>query len=160
MPLFEHQFSAIGQGHDGKRVRLSPQSTLARFGPVLQVAISITPEHAERLSELGEQPPAPISGLALIDTGASITAVDEEVCLKLGLPATGTVIMSHAAGNEERACYPIQVMFPGSPLPPLASPKVVSCKLHSPQILLLGRDLLAMLRLVYHGPAGRIELAF
>ncbi|MEK6643084.1 MAG: hypothetical protein AABZ08_04190 [Planctomycetota bacterium] len=112
------------------------------------------------MAERGAEVPSPISGLALIDTGASITAVDENVCRHLNLAPTDSILMSHAGGQETRECFPVQIMFPGTPLPPVANPRVVSCKLDAPQILLLGRDLLSLMKFVYNGPQGRIEIAF
>jgi predicted aspartyl protease len=126
----------------------------------LQVVISVTPQHADALAAKGEQPPKPLLGHALIDTGASITAVDEDVCRKLGLFSTGVVKMKHAGGADSRMCYPVQISFPGTPLPQFSNPRAVSCALGGPHILLFGRDLLASLRFVYNGPAGRIEVAF
>jgi len=90
MPLFEHNYEVVWQSPDGKtKKRIPPQLVLRQAGPLLQVAISVTPEHAKKLSQEGVKPPEPIQGSALIDTGASITAVDEGVCQRLGLTPTG-----------------------------------------------------------------------
>jgi predicted aspartyl protease len=101
--------------------------------------------------------------LAIIDTGATATAVDEEVCRKLGLQATGTVKTAHAGGSEVRACYPIEISFPGTPFSPFTIPRAMSVNLQfgkTPYILLFGRDLLAKMKFVYNGLAGRFEIAF
>ena len=158
MPLFEHNYVAVTP--EGKSSGVPPSAVLAGAGPLLQVAIAVTPEHAAQLSKDGKEPPKPISGYALIDTGASITAVDEGVCQKLGLPSTGVVSMTHAGGDETRSCYPIQLLFPGTPIPPLTNPRVVSCRMGGNYLLLFGRDLLSGIRMVYNDPAGRIELAY
>ena len=163
MPLFEHNYTGVVRSPDGKTTRrLSSEWLLRVTGPVLKVSITVTPEHAEKLSHAEGKPPKAVEGFALIDTGASVTAVDEGVCEQLGVTPTGIVKLSHAVGTEERPCYPIQVFFPGTALPPLSNPQAVSCKLGGEQqtILLFGRDLLSQMRMVYHGPAGRIELAF
>lgn len=164
MPLFERNYEGVLQSPDGKtKERISPHIILQRTGPLLEVLISVTPEHKQKLAEQGAKPPEAIQGFALIDTGASITAVDEGVCEQLGLTPTGRIKLSHATGTEDRSCYPVQIFFPGTPLPPMGNPQTVSCKLGDgqPRIhLLFGRDLLSRLRMVYHGPAGRIELAF
>lgn len=159
MPLYEQNYEGV-KSRGGERAAVPPSSVLLQMGPLLQVAISVTPEHAKRLSHDGAKPPDPITGYALIDTGASITAVDEGVCQQLGLSSTGVVKMSHAGGEEERMCYPIQVIFPGSPFPAMTNPRVVSCTLGNGHLLLFGRDLLSRIRMVYNGPAGRVELAF
>ena len=73
--------------------------------------------------------------------------------------------MSHAGGLEDRYTYPVQISFPGTPLPSIHLPTAASANLIRPNqgqahIALLGRDLLSKLRFVYNGPMGRIELAF
>jgi len=163
MPLFEHEYFERSRSPDGKSLPIRSAAFLQRMGPVLQVVVSVTKEHAEKLAKQAQPVPEAVAGFALIDTGASITAVDEGVCQKLRLAPTGVVTMSHAGGTERRSCYPVQIVFPGTQLSPLANPMVVSFKpVEAPQryVLLFGRDLLRNLRMVYHGPAGRIELAF
>ena len=99
----------------------------------------------------------------MVDTGASVTAVDEGVCRQLGIKPTDQMKTAHAGGEEVRACYPVQITFPGSPLPSFTSPRTLCVDLQfgkSPYVLLVGRDLLARLKYVYNGPAGRIEIAF
>jgi hypothetical protein len=88
--------------------------------------------------------------------------VDESVCQKLGLAPTGEMLMGHAGGAEKRLCYPIQIVFPQMPMPPLICPTAASVNLSGGKqsyILLLGRDLLMRMRLVYNGPMGRIEIS-
>jgi predicted aspartyl protease len=163
MPLFEIQYGGKAQEADSKSQVVPPAVVLQHVGPLLHVAVAVHPQHAERLITQGQQPPEAVTGLALIDTGASITAVDEAVCRKLGLTPTSVVPMSHAGGSEQRNCYSIQILFPGAPLPPITIPLAASCNLSAglqPYIVLLGRNLLARMKMVYNGPRGRIEIAF
>jgi predicted aspartyl protease len=163
MPLFEHQYGGEGFLADGRTVRFLPVKALRDLGPVLHVEISVTHERAAKLASKGREIPKPAAGLALIDTGCSITAVDESICQSLGVEPTSVVRMSHAGGTEERPCYPIRIQFLGTPLPPYAIPRASSVRLSAgkqPYILLLGRDFLSHMKMVYNGPAGRIELAF
>jgi len=163
MPLFERQYNARGITADRKAVTIPPSYMLQKFGPVLDAIVSPA---KQRLDVLGEDRPAisaPISGLAIIDTGASGTSVDASVCEKLGIKPTARRKIAHAGGSDIRSCYPIQISFPGSPLPAIIVPRAMSADLQfgkTPYILLLGRDLLIRLRFVYNGPAGRIEIAF
>jgi predicted aspartyl protease len=161
MPVFEVNFGAKPSGSG--RPLVSPSQVLRLLGPVLTVVISPTSQHLQWLQANEKPIPDPISGLALIDTGAAITAVDEQACNTLGLHATGVVPIAHAGGSSSHPCYPVHISFPGTPLPSLQNPRVASVKLSvgkQPIILLLGRDLLSKMRVVYNGPAGRIELAF
>jgi hypothetical protein len=163
MPLFEHQFQTVNTEVDGKPVSVPPAFGLRGYGPALPVTISATPEYVEALTAAGTLPPAPIQGFALIDTGASITMVDESVCQTLGLQPTGFEKMAHVGGLDERACYPVQITFPNTPFSePILAPRVVSADLKygDPHYLLLfGRDLLSWMKFVYNGPAGRFEIA-
>ena len=163
MPLFETVYGGKGKLKDGREVAVPPRTVLQRMGPCLPVIISATQEHQDTLVQRGIEVPNPISGTGLIDTGASVTAVDEDVCRKMALTVTSAMQVSHPGGNETRACYAIQIHFPGTPIPPLIAPMAISVNLgggQPPYILLISRDLLAHLRMVYNGPMGRIELAF
>jgi len=164
MPIFECDYRATTKNQHGKNVELPPHVCLQLRGPVLRVLVSPTKEHLAMLGEQGQPGPAPIVGLALIDTGATVTAVDESVCLKLGIAPTGRGKIAHAGGEEVRACYPIQIEFPGAPLPSVTMLRAMSVNLQqfgkTPYILLFGRDLLANMKFIYTGPRGRIELAF
>lgn len=163
MPVFEGNYNATGRGPDGESVALSPQQALAQLGPILHVSISPTPDYIAALGEQPEGVPDPVTGIALIDTGATKTAVDEKVCKHLRLPAVGVVRMSHAAGSEMRNVYAIQMTFPGTPLPSMVLTSASSVDLSGggqPYILLIGRDILQNLKMTYNGPRGRLELAF
>ena len=163
MPVFERNYFGQGFNPQGKPSNLPPRHVLQTVGPSLNIVLSVTEEHQRALSSKGRSIPQPVSGAALIDTGASLTAVDEEVCRQLGLQPTGIVNISHANGSTPRNTYPIQIIFPGTPLPSLllASALSVDLSCGTPRhIALLGRDLLSNLRMVYNGPVGRIEIMF
>ena len=163
MPVFERQYNYQNKRPEAKPVHIPPAQVLQKIGPVLEVLIAPTPQMIQNVMESGETPPSAVSGLAIIDTGATVTAVDESICRNLGLKPTGAAKTSHAGGSEMRACYPIQITFPGTPLPSITNPRTMSVNLQfgqTPFALLLGRDVLMKLRFVYNGPAGRIEIAF
>lgn len=57
---------------------------------------------AQQLLQQGLQLPTTETGLALIDTGASATCIDEHVAQRMGLPTIDVVTMasaSHAGTN-------------------------------------------------------------
>lgn len=58
-------------------------------GPVVQAAIMVSHARRQALTEAGQPIPDPQRILALLDTGASISAVDPSVLLALGLSPTG-----------------------------------------------------------------------
>ena len=59
--------------------------TLADGGPLIQVAIGLPPALEEFCVQKGIDLPSPIPGHALIDTGASASAVHEQIVLDLGI---------------------------------------------------------------------------
>lgn len=148
----------------GKAVTIPPSRLIQHVGPVLPVFIMPSPQHIAAVTRASQNPPSPVQGVALIDTGASVTMVDESICRSMGLQPTGFARLSHAVGaSDNRPCYAIQISFPNTPLAkPLFHPKVVSGNLQfgNPKYsLLLGRDLMTNMKFVYNGFAGRFEIA-
>ena len=130
-------------------------------GPALPVEVSVTAGLAAALTARSTQLPAPQSGSGLIDTGASITAVDMEVIDRLGLPPVGTATVLTPSGSEIQGVYVIRLPFPGTPIPALDPMPVVGSQLRGfGHIVLLGRDLLVGALLIYDGAHGHWTLAF
>ncbi len=86
MPILHSQIAAQAKTADGKVVQLAPAAALQLRGPILQVSITIEQNAGKGLVAQGKTLPTPKSGLALIDTGASNTCVDEQAAKDLGLP--------------------------------------------------------------------------
>ena len=72
MPIYNH-FVLDSQG---RICGLESSLFLATQGPLIPVVVSITEEHAQILRSFGRPIPQPVSGYALLDTGASMCAVD------------------------------------------------------------------------------------
>ena len=107
------------------------------------------------------QLPAPHAGLALIDTGASITAVEESVLQGLGLSATSAIQIEVPGGSARRPLYDCDITLPGTPIPTLPFNSVVGMGLARLGFsALIGRDLLRRFQLVYNGAEGFWTLAF
>jgi hypothetical protein len=51
---------------------------------------------AQAMLQEGHEVPAPKSGMALVDTGASDTCIDEQAAKELGLPAVDMVSIASA----------------------------------------------------------------
>ena len=86
--------------------------TLNETGALVSVEIGIPSALKQHLGEKGLPIPADVPGLALVDTGASATAVDESVFTSLGIPhideiSTGT---PHGQGNSK--VYPANKNIP------------------------------------------------
>jgi len=112
------------------------------------------------LSQQGKPVPKPIAGKALMDTGASITAVDDSIITSLGVQPVGVTTVHTPSGSAQQNQYPARFNFPGSGLPQLNVHQTIGSILRPQGIIaLIGRDALSNVVLVYNGPGGFITLA-
>lgn len=160
MPLFNGTFQMFGPN----------PGELQRVGPVLPVEVMIPRALEEVLRRNGEPVPAPVRGLALIDTGASNSGVEEAVFQVLRLSPVGKVPIHTPSGPAARYVYPVRIVLGRPPnllviefgkvvgvqlassLPPISAPMGL------PLIVLLGRDLLANCLFIYNGPQSSFSL--
>src|SRR5579864_9557175 len=150
MPIMHVQIQAQGTTPDGKAVTVHPAIALQQRGPVLQVVISIEQNMAQALMQQGLPVPQPKTGLALIDTGASSTCIDEQAAKELGLPVIDVATMS-SASHAQHQCnlYPVQIAIP--PVLSLQAPRAMGAALAAQGLLaLIGRDVLQACLLVYN----------
>jgi hypothetical protein len=61
-------------------------------------------------------PPQPVSGLALIDSGASMTTVEESALRALGVQAVGITQVRTPSGQATQLLYPADIVFSGTAL--------------------------------------------
>ena len=157
MPILHTQFAGQATNPQGQIVPVSPNSILQGRGPVIQVTVALAASFAQGLQQIGQTVPAPISGWALVDTGASDTCIDADGAQQMGLPAIDVVTMasaSHVATPQN--VYPIRIEFAGVPIV-VDAPRAIGANLASQGLLLLmGRDLLQHCTFTYNGLAGCI----
>lgn len=160
MPIVNIQLSGEGQLPDGKKVNLPPQAVLAQRGPVVQVTVSVGQQIAAQVLQEGGELPPPVSGLALIDSGATGTCIDEEAAQQLKLPVIDVVKISSASHSEvEQSVYPIQIEVVGLPVT-VNAPRAIGAPLKSQGIcVLIGRDVLQHCMFVYNGLSGSFSLS-
>lgn len=129
-------------------------------GPCVQVLIGLASSMVQTLTQNGQTVPVPQAGRALIDTGASITCIDDDLAKKLGLPVLDVVQMVSASHTTPANVYPVQIEVVGVGI----SVQVLRCmgaKLSQQGIAaLIGRDFLVNGLLVYNGVVGAITLSF
>ena len=157
MPILHNQIAAQRKAPDGKLVALAPAVALVMRGPVLQVAVSIEQNAAKALLTQGKTV-ATKTGLALIDTGASNTCIDEQAAQELGLPVIDVATMQ-SASHEQHPCniYPVQII---TQVVTLNSQRTMGATLGSQGLLILiGRDVLQACNLFYNGPARQFTLS-
>ena len=93
--------------------RLSP-TTLAALGPVLAVSVSI-PQALAAFNTRQQIPlPSPITGLALIDTGATKSCVHAPIMSNLGVNPIGVVTSGTPAGQVLHSLCPAHFTFPAT----------------------------------------------
>jgi predicted aspartyl protease len=158
MPILHIQLGAQAKTPDGKTAQLSPAIALQLRGPIIQVSVTIEQNAGKGLLSQGKALPVPKSGLALIDTGATGTCIDDQAAKELGLPVIDVAKMTSAT-HKDQSCnvYPVQINLPSVVL---NSPRTMGAAL-APQglLVLIGRDVLQNCTLFYNGPTGQITLS-
>lgn len=140
---------------------VSPQAVLSFVGPLLMVEVSVPTLIAQVLQKEKKLIPNPITGKALIDTGAQTTCVDEGALKALGLLPVGQIGVSTPDGSNMMLQYPVKLEFPASPIPPLEFNSVIGANLKDQDIIaLIGRDILSHCILIMNGPAGSYSISF
>lgn len=135
------------------------------MGPLLQVEVHVPAALAAVMSNTGQTIPAPITGWALIDTGATLTAVNADTATQLGVSPVGVASGGTAGGQVQHSLYPVRLMFPGTGLDiefgQAAGVNLTGQVVGGHQIVaLIGRDVLAGCVLTYNGPGGMFSLSF
>jgi predicted aspartyl protease len=160
MPVFHNQYSLEARTPDGRVVQGPPAIALLQAGPWVQVVVSVPRSIADQLEPHGMAVSEPVAGRAIIDTGASVTCIDNDVAAKLGLPAIDRVTMTSASHDAiEQNVYPLQIQVVGLPFQ-INVPRAMGANL-APQgiVALIGRDFLQHCTLFYNGLTGSITLA-
>ena len=130
----------------------SGPTLLQRIGPTLRVQVGFDPSGQAQLPEQ-EYP-------ALVDTGASVSCIDNALAIVLGLPAIDRVPVGGAEGEYNALLYLAQVRVPSLSI--LIHGPFVGVNLQQggqPHFALLGRSLLSICRLVYDGPTGSVTIS-
>lgn len=130
-------------------------------GPLVKVEITAPLEFVDYL-RASALPAFPIiRGLAQIDTGAAVSAVDPSVFERLGIPSIDREMVQTAHGLSELDRYNASVSFPQLDLSPLSLRYVLGGQILRQSaegadiIMLVGRDLLQYLTFTYDGPCAR-----
>jgi len=108
--------------------------------------------------------------VALIDTGASVTGVDENVLSQLGYPPIGVASLATPSGVSQTEVYMVRLVIPSQidpHFPPniprivIDNVRVIAVKLGGqPYKVLLGRDVLSKMVMIYNGPHALITLGY
>jgi hypothetical protein len=140
--------------------------TLEDSGPIIPVTIGIPTALEEFCVEKGYQIPPAVSGYALIDTGASASAVHEQLLMDMGVQPIDSIPNQTAHGAGRSFVYPAKVAFPALNVENYRFDRLMGSQLNwktkdgKQIIMLLGRDILKYMLLVYNGLSSDIHLAF
>jgi hypothetical protein len=160
LSILNARIDAKTKDRQGNVKPIHPKVALQNVGPSVQVILVPLEAQLRSIADNGGTPPQPVSGRALIDTGASITCVDAEAARQAGLAMVGTGTMTSATHANE-----VVPVFAGRLTIEPASITVNSNRAFGPNlknqglIALIGRDLLANCVLVYNGPDGSFSLS-
>lgn len=160
MPILHIQYDSQVQTPDGQTIQISPSQILLQRGACVQIIIGIAQSFADQLLQQGQTLPQPISGIALIDTGASETCIDESLAQQMKLPVIDVVqIMSASHDATPTNVYPIQMQVIGTPIR-VEVPRSLGANLASQgYVALIGRDFLQHCTLFYNGISGEMTLS-
>mgnify|MGYP001564370801 CR=1 FL=1 len=135
------------------------RSGLSALGPLMQVEVSIPDELAQYFTENNMPIPSPLTGMGLIDTGASITAVDVSIIQQLSIQPVGISNVFTPQGSAQQELFPIKLAFVGTQITINFSSVLGSELINQGIIALLGRDVLSNCILIYNGTAGHFSLS-
>jgi hypothetical protein len=135
---------------------------LVNLGVFYPVEIHIPPQIVQILTNAGQPIPKCVTGMGLVDTGATSTCVHEPILQGLGLNAVGIVNCGTAGGLIQRNIYPARIVFPAQgwaldlnqAVGVDLTGQVINKVPPEPIIALLGRDLLQHWVFIYNGPGG------
>jgi predicted aspartyl protease len=116
---------------------------------------------ASALAAKNQQVPTPISGWALLDTGASHTSIDEGAAVALSLQQINQMPLSTPHGTKDNPVFAVTLAFPGTKIAAIPFQAVFGLTLKNQGILaLLGRDFLQGKTLHYDGVLSIVTLTF
>lgn len=107
----------------------------------------------------GAEPKKPLTVMALIDTGASITVINPQIAVTSGLRQVGIARISTTGLVSEMPEYTAAIHFPNSKLKGFDPVRVIACPLPGSEFsCIIGRDILEKWRLVYDGRTGEVQI--
>ncbi len=132
---------------------------LVAIGPVTEVRLAVPDIVAAALKKANAQVPAPIRALAMVDTGATGSVIQQGVAKQLGLNPVGQVsINTPSFTNVQCYEYVLRILFPNNVD---VETFVIEAPLQGQNIqCLIGRALLRHGVLIYIGYTNTFTLSF
>ena len=157
MPIFK---ARIVQLPAGQTPHPPAPLGLTMSGPIVQIQVEVPEALSKQLSDSGQPIPQPVTGSALIDTGATFSAIDMgRVAKKLGLNPIATAKSGTADGEKVQPIFSVKFVLPQSKIV-VSDGRATGVNLDgSPYIALLGRSFLQNVIMIYDGPGAEFTLA-
>ena len=152
---------------------------LAGFGPLVGASFSVAGAIEAALIDQGKLPPAPVHGVLLVDTGATVTSISVRAATALGLIPTRTSKSYGSGGLVDNPIFfarlslvitdgarQTELIFEQELLgitdleKPAAAAGITMGGRQVEMIGLLGRDILKITRMEYDGVAGDVKIRF
>lgn len=132
---------------------------LQATGPVAELQLAVGTEVETAILAKGERPASPISVVAMIDTGASVSVIRQGLPAQLGLNPIGiSNISTPSSTNVVCYRYLVRLIFPNKVL---IEARILELPLQAQHIqCLIGRDVLAEAVFVYIGYENLFSLSF
>ena len=138
---------------DGKPSR----AHLRLLGPTTQVVVSLLGDPPATESD---EEPRTQTVRALIDTGASVSCIDDQLAKDLGLPVVDVQAIAGSDGTADHDVYMARVSIPGLEFNEYGRFAGVHLqKGGQPQQVLLGRSFLNNTIMIYDGIRGQVTVA-
>lgn len=160
MPILHLQYSGEGKDPSGKVFTLQPSVAMQMRGPCVQVVISLGTAMTQALQQKGDPIPTPVSGLALLDTGATGTCIDAKTAEAMKLPVIDVGKMTSATHEDtDQNIHPIKIEIIGSPIAVDVERAMTANLTKLGFIAIIGRDFMQHGTIFYNGVAGTITLS-
>lgn len=136
-----------------------------RHGAMLPIRVMQSDQYVEALKKAGLPFASPTTILAILDTGASGSAIDKDIVNQLSLQYRGYAEIhtpSTGPNVDYRGVYDATVVIGEGLSPPLvATLPLIECEFASRGFYaLIGRDILNRCVLTFDGPAGSFHLSW
>lgn len=169
VPYEQVQYAAIGSGrrrmaqatpanYQTPQQQIDPVERLRHDGAIVTVIVGAPNSQAQAAANQGKPLGNVQTVKGMVDTGASISTVSDQVAQAAGLIQTGSVPLGGVGGTSERPIYAAAITLPEwkVTVDPI---ELGGVTIPMPGIdMLIGRDVLRALNLAYQGSAGAFQL--
>ena len=159
MPVLTSRYNVTIDDGRGDHRSLPSAEALQHRGPVVAATLLLLDAHRQAMVERGEDIPERVSGIALVDTGASCTCIDEAAARQAGL----AVVDQGTISTASHATHDVPIFAGQLDIPDFGRLKVTRAMgatlANQGLIALIGRDALRGTIFIYNGIDGSISLA-